>query len=73
MFHCEGNIQLLKQSAAKLSDDLRYFLTKNSYLMQLYEINVCQAMNFRLYTIYNKHEMIKIYNQIIEKLQVVLE
>ena len=38
--------------------------------MQLYEINICQIINFRLYTIYNNHEMIKIDNQITEKLQV---
>ena len=28
--------------------------------MQFYEINICEVMIFRLYTINNKHEMIKI-------------
>ena len=31
--------------------------------MQFYEINICQVMNFRLYTVYNKYDMIKIFNQ----------
>ena len=39
--------------------------------MHFYEINICQAMIFRLYTVNNKHEMIKIGNQIREKSQVV--
>ena len=43
---------------------------KNAYLMQLYEINVCQVMIFRLYTFYRKHEMLKIGNQTREKSQV---
>ena len=38
--------------------------------MQFYEINVCQVMIFRLYTAYDKHEMIKIDNQTREKSQV---
>ena len=28
---------------------------KNSYLMQFYEISVCQVMIFRLYIVFNKH------------------
>ena len=31
--------------------------------MQFYEINICQLMICRIYTVYNKHEMIKIGNQ----------
>ena len=31
--------------------------------MQFYEINIGQIMIFKPYTIYNKHEMIKIDNQ----------
>ena len=31
--------------------------------MQLYEKNICQFTIFKLYTIYNKHELIKIGNQ----------
>ena len=38
--------------------------------MQYYEINICQAMIFRLHTVYKKHEMIKIDNQTREKSQV---
>ena len=41
--------------------------------MQFYEINVCQVMIFRLYTVYSKHEMIKIGNQTREILQVLLQ
>ena len=40
--------------------------------MQFYEINVCQAMIFRLY-VWNKHEMIKIGNQTREKSKVLLQ
>ena len=36
---------------------------KNSYLMQFYEINICQIMIYRLYTVYKKHQMTKIGNQ----------
>ena len=32
-------------------------------------INICQIMIFRLYTVYNKHEMIKIGNQTTENSQ----
>ena len=38
--------------------------------MQFYEKNIFQIMIFRLHTVYNKHEMIKIGNQIREKSQV---
>ena len=38
--------------------------------MPFYEINICQVMIFRLYTVYNKHEMIKIGSQIRENLLV---
>ena len=31
--------------------------------MQFYEINICQVMIFRFYTVYNKHEMTKIGNE----------
>ena len=31
--------------------------------MQFYGISICQAMIFTLYTVYSKHEMIKIGNQ----------
>ena len=37
--------------------------------MQFYETNVCQLMIFCFYTVYNKHEMIKIDNQTREKSQ----
>ena len=35
-----------------------------------YEMNTHQVMRFRLYTVYNKHEMIKTVNPTREKLQV---
>ena len=38
--------------------------------MQFYEINFRQVMIFWLYTVSNKHEMIKIGYQAIEKWQV---
>ena len=38
--------------------------------MQFYEKNIYQILIFRLYTVYNKHEIIKIANQIREKSQV---
>ena len=38
--------------------------------MQFLNKNIYQVMIFRLYTVYNKHEIIKIDNQIREKLQV---
>ena len=38
--------------------------------MRLYEINACQVMIFRLYTVYNKHNVIEIGNQTREKSQV---
>ena len=31
--------------------------------MKFFEINVCQVMIFRAYTVYNKHDMIKFGNQ----------
>ena len=44
--------------------------------MQFYEIDICQVMIFRLYTVYNKHVMMKVGNQTREKshaLSLVLE
>ena len=38
--------------------------------MKFYEINICEVKIFRLYTVYNKHEMIKIDNQTREKLKI---
>ena len=37
--------------------------------MQFYEINIGQIMIFKLYTIYKKHEMLKIGSQTREKLR----
>ena len=48
-------------------------MSKNSYIIQFYEINICQIMIFRNYTVYNKHKMIKIGNQIREKPQVLFQ
>ena len=55
------------KTVAKL---LEHFVSKNSYLMQFYEINICQVIILRLYTVYNKHEMIKIGKQTREKSQI---
>ena len=38
-------------------------MSKNSYLMQFYEINIYEVMIARLYAVYNKHEMIKVDKQ----------
>ena len=38
--------------------------------MQFYEVTFCQVMIFRLYTVYNKQEMIEIGNQTREKSQI---
>ena len=38
--------------------------------MKFYEINICEVMISRIFTVYDKSEMIKIGKQIIEKLQV---
>ena len=38
-------------------------MSKNSYLIQFSEINTCQVMVCTFYTVYNKHEMIKIGKQ----------
>ena len=35
-------------------------MSKNSYLMLFYEINICKAMIIKLHTVYNKHEILKI-------------
>ena len=45
-------------------------MSTNSYLIKFYEINTWQVMIFRLYTIYNKYQMIKINYQIRDKSQV---
>ena len=41
--------------------------------MQFYEQNIYQVMIFKLYTIYNKHEVIKIGGQTWEKLEVLAQ
>ena len=38
--------------------------------MQVYKLNFSQGMFFKFYTVYNKHEMIKMGNQTREKSQV---
>ena len=40
-------------------------------ITQFYEMNICQAMIFRLHTVYNKHEIVKIGSQIREKSKVI--
>ena len=39
--------------------------------MQFEEMNIYQVMIFRLYTLYNKHEILKIDNQTRKKLQAI--
>ena len=41
--------------------------------MQFYEMNICQVMIFRLYTAYNKHEMIKIGSKNQRKISSIME
>ena len=41
--------------SSKIIRALEIIRVKNLYLMQFYEINICQVMIFRLYTVYNKH------------------
>ena len=41
--------------------------------MQFYEINICQIIIFRIYTIYNTHQMIEIGNQTRGKSQALAE
>ena len=55
---------------SKIIRALEISLVKKLYLMQFCEINICQIMIFRLYTVYNKHEIIEIDSQTREKLQV---
>ena len=46
-------------------------MPKDSHLIQFYEINVCQLMIFRLYTVYSKHEKIKVSNKIIRAFEII--
>ena len=55
---------------SKIIRALEMSRVKNSHLLQFFEINICQVMIFRLYTVYNKHEIIKIDSQTREKSQV---
>ena len=57
----------LVQLAAKLFKHLRKFVSVTSFLMQFHEIDICQVMIFKIYTVYKKHEMIRINNQTREK------
>ena len=43
---------------------------KNSYLMQFYEVNICEGMMFMFYTVYNKHVITKNDTQTRENSQV---
>ena len=35
-------------------------MSKNLYLIQSYELNICQVMTFSLYAVYKNHEIMKI-------------
>ena len=52
---------------------LEVILVEKLILNQFYEINICQVMIFRLYTVYNKHEIIKIVNHTREKSHVIFQ
>ena len=54
-------LELILQSAAKLFDHLM-IRVKKLIPNAVIEINVCQVMIFRLYTDYNKQELIRIGN-----------
>ena len=58
--------------SSKIFRALEIIPVKNSYLMQFYELNICQDMIFRLYAVYNKHGMIKIGNQTREKISCII-
>ena len=50
-------------SRHKIVQALEVIRVKNSYLIQFDGINTFQAMIFRLFTVYHKHEMVKIGNK----------
>ena len=62
--------QYIHTVGRKLFEHLRKVVSKDSYLKQFYEVNICQVMISWLYAIYNKHEMIKTGSQTREKSQV---
>ena len=55
---------------SKIIRALEIMRVKKLNLIQLYKINICRIIILSLYIVYKKHEMIKIGNQVREKLQV---
>ena len=64
------SIYLTSTVGSKIIRALDMIRVKNLYLIQFYNINICQFIIFRLCTVFNKHEMIKICGQTREKSQV---
>ena len=67
---CYRQVHDFVQSSAKLFEMIEIIRFKKILLVQFYEAYICQVMIFRLYTVYDKHEMIKIGNQTREKSEV---
>ena len=49
---------------------IQAFVTENSYLIEFYEINICQVTIFRRFAVNKKHDDGKHANQTSKKLQV---
>ena len=58
---------------SKINRALEISRVKKLILMQFCLVNICQVMTFRLYTAYNKQDMIKIDSQTREKSQELLQ
>ena len=56
--------------SSKIIRALEIIRVKKLITNAFYEIHICQVMIFRLCTVYNKHQLIKIDNQTREKSQV---
>ena len=56
--------------ASKILQVLEIICAKKLISNAILRNNICQVMVFRLYTVYNKHQMIKIDNKKTEKSQV---
>ena len=51
---------------------LQKSLSAKSDIIQFYEMNISQAMNFRLYIIYNKHETTETGNKNQRKITIII-
>ena len=68
-----SNLYLLPIVGSKIIGILETIRVKKLILNPFYEINICQITIFRLYVVYNKHEIIQISNQTREKSLVLSE